>query len=273
MRVQGVSLPVSPALSVGGPARQAGGALNLAENDLTQQLEHLLERLLQQAAAESGGVVLAGAGARALADAGVGEPVATTFFADGHVQTRRAFAWDAALAPALRQLGGPAPLRSPAALPQPVTPSGDMRFALPQESAVPGSRSVGAVGAAGATAAVAAAEAAAEQAQPTGLVVQARGLAVQPCLLPQLVDAAGHICFGAMHVMPAALQNVGVARYSRSLDAALQQPRLGARPALVRAHEVAAQNACALVLDARQAATVRHAAQARAAGAVTIVID
>jgi hypothetical protein len=239
-RVRGHSLPVSPALSFGGPVRQAGGALTLARADALVRLEKLSESMFWgqlPAAQPSANAPQTHAAPRPWGQA---RTVATQFFSDGHVTLTQDFNWDQALAEPLWRARQTI-IQADSAAPRP-------------QPAPPGSQD----GLAG---------------MPTGLVVNARGLQVRPAILPELQDAAGAALYSIRDVHPEALSRFGVARYSHSLDAAVKDERMGAHPVVVRAHATADKAPWVIIFDARQTAAVQAASAALAQSKIIIVID
>ena len=76
----------------------------------------------------------------------------------------------------------------------------------------------------------------------TGLVVDARGTGLSPCLAPRIVDASGRVIYSAAHAGRNCAVYDGVAGYEKDLQRAARSPRLGgarARPLVVEAEEAA----------------------------------
>lgn len=85
----------------------------------------------------------------------------------------------------------------------------------------------------------------------TGLVVDARGLAgVTPALAPRLLDPSGKALYAAGVLHDEARRAVGVAAWSKSLESAKKDQRVGAHPLVVKAEKV---NGTDLVLAAADA--------------------
>jgi hypothetical protein len=72
----------------------------------------------------------------------------------------------------------------------------------------------------------------------TGLIIDARGLGVQPALAPRLLDAAGNPVYGADTLSPDVRKTTTVAGYHKTVDDAKKSPRLGSRPLVVKAAKV-----------------------------------
>ena len=74
----------------------------------------------------------------------------------------------------------------------------------------------------------------------TGLVVDARGTGLKPCLAPRIVDASGRLIYSAGHAGRNCAVYDGVAAYGRNLQRAARSNRIGgarARPLVVEAEE------------------------------------
>lgn len=112
----------------------------------------------------------------------------------------------------------------------------------------------------------------APEADPSGVVVNAKGLNVLPALAPRLLDEAGKELFSAAAVTKDALKRHGVAVYSRSLDKALKNDRVGAKPWVIKAQKVAADQAD-LVIAAADASKLSQLAAILADGRLVIVTD
>ena len=84
----------------------------------------------------------------------------------------------------------------------------------------------------------------------TGLVVDARGLGLKPVLAPRLVDAGGKALYGAGALSEAAREEVAVAAWASSLEAAKKSALVGAHPLVVKAASLKGSD---LVLSAEDA--------------------
>lgn len=69
----------------------------------------------------------------------------------------------------------------------------------------------------------------------TGLVIDARGLNVAPCLLPRLVDESGQVLYSIDWLRPQSRTQRTPVAYVRSSEAAQRSPRSGDRPLIIRA--------------------------------------
>jgi hypothetical protein len=76
------------------------------------------------------------------------------------------------------------------------------------------------------------------KAKNTGLVIDARGLAVTPALAPRLLDEAGKTLYAMEALSESARKGKGVAAYARSIDEAKKSERVGAKPLVIKASRV-----------------------------------
>ena len=71
---------------------------------------------------------------------------------------------------------------------------------------------------------------------PSGIVIEARGVALQPGLWPEVVrSSTGQAVYGAQCLPAEMLRAFGVALFVRSMEAALRDPRVADRAMIVRA--------------------------------------
>lgn len=98
----------------------------------------------------------------------------------------------------------------------------------------------------------------------TGLIVDARGLPLQPSMAPRLLSAGGNELFGSGGLDPAYLRRWGTSGYDRDLERARRSDRLGgaeARPLVVKAIQVAGQSRNDAVISNDEAVKVQMADQ------------
>lgn len=74
----------------------------------------------------------------------------------------------------------------------------------------------------------------------TGLIVDAVGVKAQPAIAPRVVDDAGNELYAREMVAPATLRQSGAVTYTRTLDAAKRDARVGANPLVLKASSVGA---------------------------------
>ena len=103
----------------------------------------------------------------------------------------------------------------------------------------------------------------------TGLLVDARGLGVQPVLAPRLLDASGKVLYAAESMAPDARKDAVPARYFKSLDQATHAPALGGAPLLIKAQK--AKGSDLVLADADARALDQLSSKALAEGRVAIV--
>jgi len=107
----------------------------------------------------------------------------------------------------------------------------------------------------------------------TGVVINARGLGLTPALAPRLLDDAGNAVYSASLVTAEALRRNGAAAYSKSLDQAGKDPRVGAKPAVFKATRLAEAGGADLVLAGADVEKLRKLQGVLAEGRVIIVVD
>ena len=99
----------------------------------------------------------------------------------------------------------------------------------------------------------------------TGLLVDVRGLGLQPSIAPRVLSAAGHVIHGAATVDRRLAADYGVAGYNDDIDRAYKSERLGgeaANPFVVRATGTAGRYSGDAILDNFDAAQVLQADEA-----------
>ena len=99
----------------------------------------------------------------------------------------------------------------------------------------------------------------------TGLLVNVRGLGLQPSIAPRVLSAAGHVIHGAATVDRRLAADYGVAGYDDDIDRAYKSERLGgeaANPFVVRATGTAGRYSGDAILDNFDAAQVLQADEA-----------
>lgn len=87
----------------------------------------------------------------------------------------------------------------------------------------------------------------------TGLIVDARDVALQPALFPRVYGEQGEVLYGPGRVQAQAARQEGMAVYVHSMAAALEHPRVGRRPEVLKAFSVQGKLATnAVVLAPKQ---------------------
>ena len=103
----------------------------------------------------------------------------------------------------------------------------------------------------------------------TGLVVDARGLGLQPALAPRLLDESGKVLYGAESLSAATRKESAPARYFKTLEQASKAPALGTSPLLIKASKAKGSDLILGAAEARQLAELPPAVLAE--GRVGIV--
>lgn len=73
----------------------------------------------------------------------------------------------------------------------------------------------------------------------TGVVIDARGLLVQPVMFPRIVDESGRTVYAPETVDPAIAAQRGYIAYAKAFDRPLAQERVGDNPLVIRARRLA----------------------------------
>ncbi len=96
----------------------------------------------------------------------------------------------------------------------------------------------------------------------TGLVIDARGLELKPAISPAVRNQSGTSIYGIEFVAREAAVGDGVVGYHRDLERALQDPRIGPAPLVVRALEAAGKLKSTAVISDYDALLIHAAALA-----------
>jgi len=91
----------------------------------------------------------------------------------------------------------------------------------------------------------------------TGVVIDARGLAIQPALFPKIVDEHGQALYAPESVDREAAVQQGYVAYAKAFDQAPAQARIGEHPLVLRALRVAGETRVDLVLSDAEATRIR----------------
>jgi hypothetical protein len=97
----------------------------------------------------------------------------------------------------------------------------------------------------------------------TGVVIDARGLAIQPALFPRIVDERGQTLYAPESVDREAAVQQGYVTYAKVFDQAPAQARIGEHPLVLRALRVAGESRVDLVLSDAEALRIRDYAATR----------
>ena len=107
----------------------------------------------------------------------------------------------------------------------------------------------------------------------SGLVINARGLALTPAISPRLVDEDGNVLYSEAFVNRDAALQRGIATYHKSVDAATKSKRVASKPVLVKALKLAAPGSSDLVIGAADLGKVSTVKSALQQGRLVIVVD
>lgn len=91
----------------------------------------------------------------------------------------------------------------------------------------------------------------------TGVVIDARGLAIQSALLPRIVDESGQTLYAPEVVDPVLAAQRGYIAYAHAFDRTPTQERIGTNPLVLRAHRISGEARVDLVLRSTDAAQLR----------------
>lgn len=69
----------------------------------------------------------------------------------------------------------------------------------------------------------------------TGLIIDARGLNIQPAMSPRILDETGKEVYGTMNIDPDVVEESGVVGYMGTIRASSGIARVGSRPLIIRA--------------------------------------
>lgn len=107
----------------------------------------------------------------------------------------------------------------------------------------------------------------------TGVIINASGLELVPALAPEVVDERGKRLYSVGLLKKEALEERGPISYSKSLEDAMKDARVGAKPIVVKALKATEPGGSNVVLAAAEAQKLANAGDALAAGKVIIVTD
>jgi hypothetical protein len=92
----------------------------------------------------------------------------------------------------------------------------------------------------------------------TGVVIDARGLAMQPALFPRLVDEQGQTLYAPLQVHATMAAQRGYVTYASTVDSPQMEVRVGKQPLILRARRALGPARVDLVLSAADAAQLQH---------------
>jgi hypothetical protein len=97
----------------------------------------------------------------------------------------------------------------------------------------------------------------------TGIIIDARGLAVQQALFPQIFDEEGRALYAPARVQAAIAQQRGFMVYATAFDSPQIEPRVGKNPLVVRARRVADHGRVNLIIHQADALQLQGSAMLR----------
>jgi hypothetical protein len=92
----------------------------------------------------------------------------------------------------------------------------------------------------------------------TGIVIDARGLAIRPALLPKIFDESGRAIYAPAEVDAEAAVQRGYVAYAKTFEQAPARARVGDQPLVLRARRVAGEARVDLVLSSADAAQIHN---------------
>jgi hypothetical protein len=94
----------------------------------------------------------------------------------------------------------------------------------------------------------------------TGIVIDARGLALQPAVFPRILDEDGQVLYAPESVYAEVAMQQGYVAYISVIDSPQMESRVGKTPLLLRAHRTAGPARVDVVLSRTDGAQLQHAA-------------
>jgi len=96
----------------------------------------------------------------------------------------------------------------------------------------------------------------------TGLIIDAKGLAIKPALMPRITDEKDKEIYGSAYVSRDFAVKFGMCGYAKDIaDAQKRTDRIGASPFVVKALKAAGPNKTDIVVSNDNAATIMSTAQ------------
>jgi len=90
----------------------------------------------------------------------------------------------------------------------------------------------------------------------TGVILDGRGLGVRPALAPRILDAGGDVVFGPGNYSREYAVMNGVTGYTKSLDNARKDPRVGANPLVLKVQSASGSNKTDVVVSNADGRTI-----------------
>jgi hypothetical protein len=97
----------------------------------------------------------------------------------------------------------------------------------------------------------------------TGIVIDARGLAIRQALFPRILGEDGQTIYAPPHVDAAIAAQRGYIVYTKTLNSSLAASRVGTNPLVIRAHRVAGPSRVDLLIRRTDVAVLQRSAATR----------
>jgi hypothetical protein len=94
----------------------------------------------------------------------------------------------------------------------------------------------------------------------TGIVIDARGLALQPALFPRILDEDGQVLYAPESVQAEVAMQQGYVAYTSVMDSPLVESRVGKNPLLLRARRTAGPARVNVIMSRADGPQLQHAA-------------
>jgi hypothetical protein len=93
----------------------------------------------------------------------------------------------------------------------------------------------------------------------TGLIIDCRGIPLIPAMVPMVVDEDGQVVYGTAHISRDHALEDGVSAYSRGMAKARDNPRVGAKPLIVKGLRTVKARSADIVLSNADAGKIKGA--------------
>jgi hypothetical protein len=94
----------------------------------------------------------------------------------------------------------------------------------------------------------------------TGIVIDARGLALQPALFPRILDEDGQVLYAPESVQAEVAMQQGYVAYTRVIDSSQVESRVGKNALLLRARSAAGPARVNVIMSREAGPQLQHAA-------------
>ena len=93
----------------------------------------------------------------------------------------------------------------------------------------------------------------------TGLIIDCRGIPLSPAMVPMIVDEDGQVVYGTAYISREHALEEGVAAYARGLAKARDNPRVGAKPLIVKGLRTVKARSSDIVISNADAGKIKRA--------------